>query len=1169
MNIYEKISWGLTGNAVKADKIFAFKPEDGEGDIVFTRESTSTRINSSGQVQNIATKIPAINWNGTKPFLSLNPARTNLLLNTTSNVSTQSVTVTAQPYTVSFYGTGTITFSGAHTGNLVGTGINDRVEVTFTPSAGSVTCSVTGTVTKGQFEAGKYASRFIPTSGSTVSRLAESVGRLANVNHLIGQTEGTIFWEGYSWADSTNKCILSISNGTDYSKISLKVDNSNKINFTCVNNSGGGTQATITSSTITSKTIYKVAGVYKGNKLALFIDGNKVDEDQSVILPAFNVISPFDEAEGSNLDFYGETGALWIAPVAISDAEAIALTRTPLEWYVRPSGGSYNLANGRTYENAFNGFSNINWSIIPDNATLYVSGTHKETLTVGKSNITIKAYPSELAIIDCEDVRNSGVIILSKTNVTLTDIISLNALVNGIYIENSTSIVTNSCEASYSGNQGFQHIGNCGVTHNNPVCVGNTDEGISSQDNGVIVVNGGHFESNAQAVHIIGNTQLTLNGSAKFKSNTIDIEVNATSNESAFLTANNCTFSSKVVAQSSGKVILNNCVLTDTLEVALATGTGYAVATNSIIAKTNYGTQGSITYTNCVLIAYGSTIPATTIVNYSKCRVFDNVSVLGVVNAEYSFFDGIGANDNQLTIQSGGRLNVKYSVFKNMFPTKFGVSIQSGAVSATTVNNCSFIGTNNVGRGIFLGQNTIVTNNNIFFDLETGFQNQTGTCTVFNSCFFDCTTAKVGTITSTGEVTGNPLFLDVTNEDFRLTAGSSCSATGKDLGLTYKTGIASATWGNVNTPPTVVTVDQETSWDIGSTVILAGGGASNVVSVSVSNGVATASFTPLEAERNKPPEISDLVVTGNSIMGAGTTLTATITGTMNGPFTEGQHEYQWYWIDALTGRTATAIPGATNRQYIIQTTDVDRYLICFARFVQVEGTNNKSEWFESLPTDIVTSAPGGGGGGDENDINHVWLDFFDIETGASIPANWNTAGVGPTLTNLGSNTSLWTASTGTSKPTYVAPSGGAKGKLVFANAHRITGVSSAIPPQWELWVKAKFTASGALLGWGSQTVFGIDTANEFQVRGMPDEPGDLNEHVFRIVMNGANSIFQVDNGPEIIFTEGMTAATTLALGQTFSGANIGDFELYRFQRTAHGTFLTSTEVEAKWAYHGF
>jgi hypothetical protein len=70
-------------------------------------------------------------------------------------------------------------------------------------------------------------------------------------------------------------------------------------------------------------------------------------------------------------------------------------------------------------------------------------------------------------------------------------------------------------------------------------------------------------------------------------------------------------------------------------------------------------------------------------------------------------------------------------------------------------------------------------------------------------------------------------------------------------------------------------------------------------------------------------------------------------------------------------------------------------------------------------------------------------------------------------------------------------------------------------------------------------------------------------------MNGANSIFQVDNGPEIIFTEGMTAATTLALGQTFSGANIGDFELYRFQRTAHGTFLTSTEVEAKWAYHGF
>jgi hypothetical protein len=74
-------------------------------------------------------------------------ARINVLLGTTT-LATQSVTVSAVSYVLSFSGTGTVTLSGASTaGPLVGTGVGQRVSLTFTPTAGTLTLTVSGTVT--------------------------------------------------------------------------------------------------------------------------------------------------------------------------------------------------------------------------------------------------------------------------------------------------------------------------------------------------------------------------------------------------------------------------------------------------------------------------------------------------------------------------------------------------------------------------------------------------------------------------------------------------------------------------------------------------------------------------------------------------------------------------------------------------------------------------------------------------------------------------------------------------------------------------------------------------------------------------------------------------------------------------------------------------------------
>jgi hypothetical protein len=91
-----------------------------------------------------------------RPILARVPAsgRRNILAQT-ATLATQSRTVTAAQHALSFRGTGTVTLTGASTsGPLVGTGANDIVSLTFTPTAGSLTLTVSGTVNDAQLELG-------------------------------------------------------------------------------------------------------------------------------------------------------------------------------------------------------------------------------------------------------------------------------------------------------------------------------------------------------------------------------------------------------------------------------------------------------------------------------------------------------------------------------------------------------------------------------------------------------------------------------------------------------------------------------------------------------------------------------------------------------------------------------------------------------------------------------------------------------------------------------------------------------------------------------------------------------------------------------------------------------------------------------------------------------
>ena len=157
-----------------------------------------------------------------------------------------------------------------------------------------------------------YPTSYINTSGTTVTRIKDA-SATTGLSDVIGQTEGTLFFDAYFKDSDSNNISISDSSSSNY--IGIDTSSGNAV-FARVQ-SGGVTQSTINTSTsyFTDGDRLKCAIAYKENDFAFYINGTQVGVDTSGSVP--NV---------SDLKFARYNGAI----AANQEVNAVALYKTRL-----------------------------------------------------------------------------------------------------------------------------------------------------------------------------------------------------------------------------------------------------------------------------------------------------------------------------------------------------------------------------------------------------------------------------------------------------------------------------------------------------------------------------------------------------------------------------------------------------------------------------------------------------------------------------------------------------------------------------------------------------------------------------------------------------------------------------------------------------------------------
>lgn len=186
----------------------------------------------------------------------------------------------------------------------------------------SITATANGTngiyLWGAQLEAGSYATSYIPTVASAVTRNADVISK-TGISSLIGQTEGTFYLDINLKNIPINNSYIFLRNAGVTNYLGLRILNG-LVRFETV--TGGSPQTSISYAISETGTI-KIAMAYKLNDFVFYINGIQIGVDNSATVPACDILDLNFDAPPSNA-FGIKTTALW--KTRLTNAELIELT---------------------------------------------------------------------------------------------------------------------------------------------------------------------------------------------------------------------------------------------------------------------------------------------------------------------------------------------------------------------------------------------------------------------------------------------------------------------------------------------------------------------------------------------------------------------------------------------------------------------------------------------------------------------------------------------------------------------------------------------------------------------------------------------------------------------------------------------------------------------------
>jgi hypothetical protein len=181
-----------------------------------------------------------------------------------------------------------------------------------------------------QLEAGAYATSYIPTLSTSVTRVADAASK-TGISSLIGQTEGTLFAE-FNYEGVANTAIferiIAVSDGTSNNRIVL-LKNSTLGTLYFFVGSGGSiviNQTTIAGTSIVGAGINKVAVAYKSGEYAIYFNGASVFTSSASEVPATTAFFVGTDETGSVQPLGGGISQAIVFKTRLTNAQLAELT---------------------------------------------------------------------------------------------------------------------------------------------------------------------------------------------------------------------------------------------------------------------------------------------------------------------------------------------------------------------------------------------------------------------------------------------------------------------------------------------------------------------------------------------------------------------------------------------------------------------------------------------------------------------------------------------------------------------------------------------------------------------------------------------------------------------------------------------------------------------------